>query len=169
VRRVHDHALQALFPVATGWGLALSFARPLDRLSAWTPVPEGHPLHGFLITNLPPAIVILACAALMLAVYRRWPLFLRVPDAASWPRLVLGAAVCTLITIPLLMIVCGLAGVLLETEPADRTNPQYIPLWIFTATYFPHAWTPSAAILATWGWLRRRYRSSGLVARRDNG
>lgn len=156
MKRLHDHCLQAVFPAALGWGLALTFARAVDRLGAWTPVGEGHRWHGWLETNLPLAIVVLACGAVMLAVYRRWPRYLRVPDATSWRRLVLGAILCAAITVPLLMISGGLAGAILETKPADPGNPQYIPLWIFTATFIPYAWTPAAAVLLAW-WLFRRH------------
>jgi hypothetical protein len=66
--------------------------------------------------------------------------------------------VCAVLAFPALTIVSGLVGVMLDSPQPDPTNPQDIPLWVFTATYYPYAWTPAFALLLAWLRLRRSSR-----------
>jgi hypothetical protein len=147
--------LQVLFPVAMGWGLALTFAKQIDPLGALAFVPKDHPWRGAIETDLPLVIVIAVCAAVAVLAYRRWPRFLSVPDSTTWLRLLARLFLWAVATIPLLMIVSGVIGALLDSPPKEP-NPQYYPLWVFTATFYPYAWTPAVALLLA-GWsLRKR-------------
>jgi len=158
MKRLRVHLLQILFPVAVGWGLALTFAQQVDPLGALAVGPEEHPMHGVLETYLPLIIVVLACAVVAIPLYRRWPGALRVPERMPWPRFLIRLVVCTVVMFPLLMVLAGLVGIVLDSPRPDPDNPQDIPLWVFTATFYPYAWTPAAS-LALAGWtLRPRER-----------
>jgi len=156
VNKVHDHLLQVLFPVAVGWGLALTFAEQVDRFGTLGLLSQEHPLYWRIQEFLAPAIVILSCGGLALVAYRLWPGLLRVPASTPWKRLVKQLLVCTLIVLPAVIVISGLVGKLFDPGPTDPGNPQYVPLWFYTMAFYPYAWTPAVVILTTAWSLRRR-------------